>query len=200
MGVSSHVDEKYMRLLGAIIAGGGSRRFGGDKAAALIGSQALIDIVAAAVSAQVDKLIICGRRWPGLESIQDRPAPDLGPLGGLNAALGYAQRNGFDAVVTAGCDVLPVIDLRALAGPVAAVIQGQPLFGFWPVDLAERLDRHLATELDRSMRRWIAVSGAAQVISTARFHNLNTRDDLAAYCALLGAAAGPADLTAPQVN
>jgi molybdenum cofactor guanylyltransferase len=178
-----------VKLLGAIIAGGGSRRFGGDKAAALLRGKALIDHIADALRPQVDALIVCGRAWPGLNAVADRPAPDLGPLGGLCAALHYAAQHKFDFILTAGCDVLPVPDLRALVGPTAAVVKNHWLFGYWPANLAAQLHHHLATQTDRSMRHWIAVSGAAEIPCDAAFHNLNTRYDFALYCAAEGLAA-----------
>ena len=97
-----------MRRLGAIIAGGKATRFGSDKAAAMLNGRPLIEHVADGLREQVDRLIVCGRAWPGMDGVEDAPFPDMGPLGGLNAALRYAQQNGFDIVVTAGCDVVPV--------------------------------------------------------------------------------------------
>jgi molybdenum cofactor guanylyltransferase len=171
-----------MRLLGAILAGGQSRRFGRDKAAALVGGRALIDRVADALGPQVDALIVVGRG-----DIDDRPAPGLGPLGGLCAALDHGARHGFDAVLTAGCDVLPVPDdLATRLAPGPAVIEGQPLFGLWPTALAARLDAHLAAGGDRSLRGWIAATGARAVALDATLHNVNTEDDLALYCAAEG--------------
>lgn len=178
-----------MKLLGAIIAGGGSRRFGGDKAAALLNGRALIDHVADALAPQVDALIVCGRDWPGMHSVADRPMTAMGPLGGLCAALHYAAQHEYDAVLTAGCDVLPVPDFRALAGPTASVVKNHWLFGIWPASLAAALDHHLATQTDRSMRHWIATSGAHEVACGTRFHNLNTRADFALYSASEGLAA-----------
>jgi molybdenum cofactor guanylyltransferase len=170
-----------VKLLGAIVAGGGSRRFNGDKAAALLNGRALIDHVRDALSPQVDAVVVCGRDWPGMVTVADRPAPDMGPLGGLCGALHHAAAHGYDAVLTAGCDVLPLPDLRALAGPGAAVVEGQRLFGFWPVGLAPALDDHLTDQSDLSIRRWIVASAARSVVCAASFHNLNTRDDLALY-------------------
>lgn len=178
-----------MKLLGAIIAGGGSTRFGGDKAAALLDGRALIDHVGDALAPQVDALVVCGREWPNMATVADQPAPDLGPLGGLSGALHHAEAHGFDAVLTAGCDVLPVPDLRALVGPVAAVVDGQWLFGFWPVGMRAMLEDHLAQNGDRSLRHWIAVSGARSVACADSFHNLNTRADFALYSASQGLAA-----------
>lgn len=169
-----------MTRLGAIIAGGKSTRFGGDKGAALLNGKALIDHVADALRPQCDALIICGREWPGIESHEDRPAPDMGPLGGLNAALHVAQQNGYCEVLTAGCDVLPVpLFEDDQAG--AHVIEGHYLFGLWPSLLAGTLDQHLAAQSNRSVRYWIDVCGAREVESDLAFHNLNNRADFDLY-------------------
>ncbi len=201
-----------MKRLGAIIAGGRSSRFGGDKGAARLDGRALIDHVVDALSPQVEALIICGREWPGLLAVADRPVPDLGPLGGLCAALHYAVAHGFDIVLTAGCDTLPVPDLRTLecdgltldgkgfrspersVGPGRAlarpaVVAGQPLFGAWPVALARPLDRHLATATGRSMHHWITVAGVPQIALPTQFYNLNTPADFRHYTEFQGLAA-----------
>jgi molybdenum cofactor guanylyltransferase len=168
-----------MRRLGAIIAGGRATRFGGDKAAALLNGRALIDRVADGLRPQCDALIICGRTWPGIAAVDDRPAPDMGPLGGLNAALYAAQQNGFDIVISAGCDVLPVPLFPTSDG--AAYFDGHYLFGIWPVALADQLDRHLTAQSNHSMRYWIATSGAQPIACDTVFHNLNTREDFERY-------------------
>ncbi len=170
-----------MRLLGAIIAGGSSRRFGSDKAAALLDGKALVEHVRDALALQVDTVVICGRIWSGMVSVADQPAPDMGPLGGLCGALKYSAEHGFDAVLTAGCDVLPVPDLRALVGPSPAIVEGQRLFGYWPAALQTALDRHLAEQSDYSIRSWVTASGARSVICSLPLHNLNTRADLESY-------------------
>ncbi len=82
------------RVLGAILGGGRSSRFGSDKALATLDGRALIDRVAAALAPQVDALIVVGRDHPGLTAVADRPAPDLGPLGGIAGALHYAAAHG----------------------------------------------------------------------------------------------------------
>jgi molybdenum cofactor guanylyltransferase len=171
-----------VKRLGAIIAGGQSMRFGSDKALALLDGRPLIQHVVDGLHDQVDQIIICGRDWPGLRSVADRPTDDLGPLGGINAALYCAQQNGFDAVVTAGCDVLPVPRFPDdLADGKAAYIVGHYLFGIWPVSLSETLNQYLAEQSDRSMRGWIAAIGARELPATEDHRNLNTPDDLAQF-------------------
>ena len=177
----SFFQEPPVKLLGAIIAGGKSQRFGSDKAAALLDGRALIDHIREALAPQVDNVVICGRTWPGMIAVTDRPAPDMGPLGGLCGALNYAADHGFDGVLTAGCDVLPVPDLRALVGASAAVVEVQRMFGFWPTALTHALDMHLSAQNDYSLRSWVSVAGARCVSCSVPFHNLNTRADLARY-------------------
>lgn len=169
-------------ILGAVLAGGRSRRFGSDKARALLGGRTLIDRVVAGLRPQVEALVICGRDHDGATGIADRPAADLGPLGGLNAALHHAAAHGFDAVVTAPCDTpfLPAdLVARLRTTGTVAYAAAIPVIGFWPVGLAGQLDRHLATASDRSIRRW-AVSIGAVAVEIDPLANVNTATDLAA--------------------
>jgi molybdenum cofactor guanylyltransferase len=177
-----------VRRLGALIAGGQSLRFGADKALALIDGRALIDHVADHLRSQCDEVIVCGRAWGDMISVADRPSPGLGPLGGLSAALHYGAAQGFDMVVTAGCDTLPVPTLPA-AERSPVVVAGQYLFGRWPVSLAAQLETHLATSKDRSMRRWMAATGARQIAVATQLHNLNTQADFRRYASTRGLAA-----------
>ena len=171
-----------IKLLGAILAGGASRRFGSDKAAALLDGLPLIEHVRAALVPQVDALILCGRDWPGMMPVADLPERDLGPLGGLCAALAYARDNGFAEVLTVGCDVLPVpADLAERLRPAPAVADGQPLFGRWPAALADRLLQHLLRDHSRSVRAWVEAAGARRVPLDVMLHNFNRAEDLATY-------------------
>lgn len=168
-------------VLGAILAGGRAQRFGSDKAEASLNGQTLLSHVIAALEAQTACVVLCGREWaPGI-ALPDRPDRDLGPLGGLNAALHYAQHNGFDAVVTAGCDtpLLPTNLVAQLgAQPGAAIVSDIPIIGYWPVALANRLDAHLAAGGNRSVMRWADVVGARLIALDSVIPNINTPDDL----------------------
>ena len=168
------------RVLGAVLAGGRSRRFGSDKANALLDGRSLIDRAIAGLAPQVDAVIVCGREMPGFVSMADRPAADLGPLGGLNAALHHASEHGYAAVVSVPCDVphLPT-DLAARLGEAGtpAYLSSLPVIGRWPSSLADLLDRHLATSADRSMRLWATVAGA-HPIHAGELANVNTPADL----------------------
>ncbi|QNQ08594.1 molybdenum cofactor guanylyltransferase [Sphingomonas alpina] len=168
------------RLLGAILAGGRSQRFGSDKAVALLAGQSLIDRVVAALAPQVDSMVLVGRAGD-IAAIPDRPLPDLGPLGGLNAALHHARAQGYPAVMTVGCD-MPVLppDLaeRLRASGCPSYVEAIPIIGLWPADLADQLDIFLASDRRRSMRGWATEVGAAVLSLAEDLPNINTPDDL----------------------
>jgi molybdopterin-guanine dinucleotide biosynthesis protein A len=170
--------------LGAIFAGGQARRFGSDKAAVEVAGIAMIDRIAAQLRPHVDRLIVVGREWPGLESVADLPSPGLGPLGALAGALAHAEAAGFTDVLTSGCDLpdLPS-DLAERLTPGPAVVAGQPLLGLWPAALAVDLRRYLEQDGDRAMRSWIARIGARRIAVDHPLANINTPEDLATYLA-----------------
>lgn len=101
----------------------------------------LIDRVADALGAQTTALIVCGREEPGYGCVPDQPEAGLGPLGGLNAALAFAEAKGLAHVLSAGVDVpnLPANLAQQLAGDGAAIVDSQPVVGLWPVAVAADL-------------------------------------------------------------
>ena len=171
-----------MRLLGAVLAGGRSSRFGSDKALAMMpDGRTLLDHALAAIAPHVDAVVVCGRQVEGRVGLADRPAADMGPLGGLNAALHHALAEGYDAVLTTGCDmpVYPEGLARTLIGDGAAVLMGQPLAGFWPASLAGALDAHLGEENNRSIRGWLARIGGREIVRPDWvLPNVNRPEDL----------------------
>jgi molybdopterin-guanine dinucleotide biosynthesis protein A len=137
----------------------------------------LIEHATAALAAQTEAVIVCGREG----GIPDRPAPGLGPLGGINAAIHEAAARGYDAVLTCGCDVpsLPRGLSELLAG--GGYIAEMPVVGLWPAALAGNLDAWLGGSADRSVRGWADSAGLRRVTLGAPIANLNTPADLAAF-------------------
>lgn len=171
-----------MRLLGAVLAGGRSSRFGSDKALAMIDGRPMLDRVIDALAPQVDGIVVCGRASSaGYEGIPDRPAAGLGPLGGLNAALHHAAAHGYDAVLTVPCDtpLLPS-DLRTQLEPVGegVIVAGLPVIGLWPSRLAADLDRFLAEAGSRAIAAWADRVAARPVTLGELPANVNRREDL----------------------
>jgi molybdenum cofactor guanylyltransferase len=168
-----------MKLLGVILAGGQSRRFGSDKAQALFEGKLLLDHVADALRPQTDALLVAGRTWPDMESIADLPEPGLGPLGGLAGALAHAQALGFDAVLSSGCDLLGIPqDLAEQLGPGPAIMEDQPLLGLWPASLADILIGWLANPANRSVYRFADHIMARRMPLSLAIRNVNLPEDL----------------------
>lgn len=166
-------------IMGAIIAGGASRRFGSDKAHATWQGRALIDHAAATLAPQVAELVVAGPRAGGWPAIADRPR-GAGPLGGLAAAIHAAAERNHAGVLCVPVDVHPLpADLVArLVGPDPAVFADQHLIGWWPAELAGALDGFVAGG-GRALHEWIALSGARRVQDAPGLVNVNTPSDLA---------------------
>ena len=163
-----------------MLAGGASRRFGSDKALAMVAGVRLLDRVAAVLAAQCETVAVAGRDWPGLIRVDDRPAPGLGPLGGLAGVLAHAEACGFDAVLTSGCD-LPFLpgNLVAMLGRPDAYLADQPTVGLWRSSHAEALRRFVETDAKRSIRGWGDAIGARRVAGVG-LANINTPEELIA--------------------
>lgn len=188
--------------LGAILAGGPSRRFGSPKALALLDGEPLIRHVARALGEAVDTAVVFTASGEiaaaaGLEHRAD-VFPGAGPLGGLHAALVWAAERAAPGVLVVGCDTpfLPAPLLRALAqaasssAETALAAEGaagpEPLCAWYSVRAAPEVESRLRCG-DRSLQRLLdAVSASTFPLEEVRryadpercFLNLNTRDEL----------------------
>jgi molybdopterin-guanine dinucleotide biosynthesis protein A len=171
------------RILGVVLAGGQSRRFGRDKALAELNGRSLLDHALASLVPHVAAVAVGGRIVAGTTSIADRPAAGLGPLGGLAGALHHAVAHGFDGILTIGCDMPhlpPDVATALITGDGAAIVDGQQLVGYWPATLGAALDAHLATTEDRSIRAWLREMEPRPVLVRGpALPNINTPADLA---------------------
>lgn len=168
-----------MRTLGAILAGGKARRFGSDKAEAMLHGRPLIVHAIAALRPHCDALVVVGRRSLAAPSVDDWPDPGMGPLGGFGGALGHALRNGFDQVLTCPVDCVRLpADLRALLDPAPACLADQPVIGLWPARAAAALEELLFSDARHSVYGFAERIGARMVKTASRPGNVNTPEDL----------------------
>lgn len=171
-----------MTLLGAILAGGRSSRFGSDKAEALLGGLPLIDHVADKLVRQCDAVIVIGHDHARLPRIDDRPSPGHGPLGGINAALHHALAHGFDHVLTAPCDAVDLdADLAMLLQPGPSCVASQPVIGLWPASAAPVLDTMLDEQSGPAVMAFAERIGARAVTLASPPANINSPADLARW-------------------
>ena len=183
------------RLLGAVLAGGEGRRFGGPKAEADVGGRPLAERAVETLRQVVDDVVVISAR-----PLANPPAPvvpdrirGMGPLGGLDAALRAARDGGFDGVLLVACD-LPLLTpalLHRVVGhlgdhPAVAPQREaggvEPLCAVYRVEVLPVVEARLDQE-DRSLHSLFRTV-AGHVIPSwrlgtpgASFINVNTPDD-----------------------
>ena len=168
-------------ILGAVLAGGKSSRFGSDKALAELGGRTLIARAVDTLSGFCEYVIVVGRETAPAPTIPDWPRPDMGPLGGIAAALRFAEDEDYDSVLTCGVDsaCLPA-NLLADLSPAPAYLEKQPVIGHWKSNNASVVSAILQSEGRHSMLAFAQAVGARPVQSTDAPANINTPADLAA--------------------
>lgn len=169
------------KILGVVLAGGQSRRFGSDKALAQLHGQTLLARAVERLAGWADRVVVVGREAAPAPCLPDWPSPGLGPLGGLAAALRHAGDAGYDAVLSCGVDaaLLPE-DLPARLGAAPACVAQQPVIGLWPASAAATVAAILAGPGPHSLKALAAALGARQVMLPVTPANINTPADLAA--------------------
>ena len=106
-----------MSLLGAILAGGGSRRFGSPKTLARLHGRPLWQVAAERLGAVCDEVVAIVNHPQVAHQVEVETLPDrrplMGPLGGVDAALGRALQSGHEAVLVLAVD-MPWVGAGAL--------------------------------------------------------------------------------------
>ncbi len=168
------------RRLGAVLAGGQSSRFGSDKALAVLEGASLIERAVTRLSPWCDAVVVVGRTSAPAPVLPDWPAPGMGPLGGIAAALRHAEAQGFAEVLTVGvdCPNLPD-DLPARLGAAPAMLAAQPVIGLWPASAADDVAAILQGSGKHSLRALAERIGAREIALPSDPANINTPADLA---------------------
>ena len=190
--------------LGVILAGGLSRRMGGqEKSLVVLGGQTLLDHVRERLAPQCESLILnangSSSRFDaiGLPVVPDVIPGHQGPLAGILTALEWtaAHRPRIEWVVSVPGDTpfIPKDLVRRLhkacregQRPLACASSGEQTHfavGLWPVSLRDDLRRAIVEKDMRSVRVWVSVHGCAEaswpIETVDPFFNINTPEDLA---------------------
>ncbi len=215
-----HDNARYAPLtLGVVLAGGLSRRMGGgDKCLVPLGERPMLAHVLDRLRPQVGSLIINANGDPGrfrgfkLPVVPDPIDGFAGPLAGVLAGMRFAQTNAPEArwIVTAASDTpfFPHDLVVRLVGAIAHEEHGialalsgdrvHPVFGLWPISLADALDewlkageaRKVLAFADRYPRIDVRFAGiTVDDVEIDPFFNVNTPEDLEVAMAVLGAIA-----------
>jgi molybdopterin-guanine dinucleotide biosynthesis protein A len=153
--------EASPKVAGFVLAGGGSTRFGQDKALVRIGEQPLLVRLCTLLRGETACVTAVGSpaKYSGFDAhcIPDR-WPGEGPLGGIiTALLATAQTSaGLEWNLIVGCDMpfltrewLAYLVERALGSPAEVVVPQsrhglEPLCACWRTSAAEKLQRAFA--------------------------------------------------------
>ena len=168
-------------ILGVVLAGGQSSRFGSDKALAELDGHTLLARAVDALSGWCEMVVIAGREQGPAPCIPDWPRAGMGPLGGIAAGLRHATNLDFASILTCGVDsvALPE-DLLALLSPAPAYLETQPVIGHWNSEAAGAVEAILQSEGRHSMLAFAKSVDARAVKSASTPANINTPADLAA--------------------
>ena len=197
-----------MKLLGVLLAGGLSRRMGGgDKGLRPLGGKPVMQHAFERLKAQTDGIIINANgdpsRFAGFEAtvVPDTISGFAGPLAGVLAGMRYAAalENPPVFIVTGAADTpffpntLVERFLSEAKTNETIVLAGSnsrrhPVFGLWPVSLAEDLETWLSDEENRKVLAWVNQHPWAMAEfeepafkdhDTDPFFNINTPEDFA---------------------
>lgn len=168
-------------ILGAVLAGGQSSRFGTDKALAEFRGRTLLAHAVDTLSGWCEHVIVVGRAEAPAPTLPDWPRPGMGPLAGLAAALHHARDEDYEFVLTCGVDSLALPDdLPDLLSPAPAYLAAQPVIGLWPASAVQVIEDILHSDSRHSLKRFAEAVGARAVSGVADPANVNTQADLAA--------------------
>jgi len=169
-------------ILGVVLAGGQSTRFGSDKALAELGGRTLLARAFDTLSGHCELVVVAGReRGPGHRCIPDWPHDNMGPLGGIAAGLRFARDEGYEAVLACGVDSVNLPEsLLDLLSPAPAFLASQPVVGHWPAGAVDAIETLLLADAKHSMLAFAGAIGATAVKIDAVPANINTPADLTA--------------------
>ena len=168
-------------ILGVVLAGGMSTRFGSDKALAELDGRTLISRAVDTLSGWCEYVVIAGRATGPAPCIPDWPRAGMGPLAGIAAGLHHAQDEGYASVLTCGVDSLALpSDLLDRLSPAPAFVETQPVIGHWPMQAVGAVEAILHGEGRHSMLAFATSVNARAIRANVQPANINTPADLAA--------------------
>lgn len=192
-----------MKVVGAILAGGRAERMGGgDKGLQELAGRSLLEYALERLLPQVDVVVLSANGDPerfrplSLPVVADGTEASAGPLAGILAALRWTRATapaaGYVASVPCDAPFFPGDLVRRLgeADPAKGSVRlaasrgvVHPVFGLWPVGLADRLARWLESGMPRSVHAFAEAVGLTAVpfedeAGSDPFFNINTPDAL----------------------
>ena len=189
-------------ILGAILAGGQSRRMGKDKLFLMLDNKKLIEHTIDKVKKYLKQIIIVTNQSNeffvknNLITVKDCIEGQLGPLVGILTAMKWAKENSnkYSWVATFPCDTpfFPESIIRSFIKEsekkdsllLSASSHGRKhnIFGLWSLDLYDKLKDDLVNKKIRKVQDWIEKNKIKNLEFEFKdydpFFNINTKEDL----------------------
>ena len=190
----------HNKILGVVLAGGKSQRFGEDKSQVKLHGKILIDYILSEIIDQFEEILIVTNneikfKFSKKISITKDLIEGIGPLGGILTAMKWIKKNNknYKWISTFPSDT-PFFTKNELQIFYKKIdIQKSKLFfiknkqtrhnifGLWSIDLMEKLDNDLKKG-ERKVEVWADTAGV-EIINIEYekkdpFFNINTKEDL----------------------
>jgi molybdopterin-guanine dinucleotide biosynthesis protein A len=190
----------HSKILGVVLAGGKSLRFGEDKSQVKLNNKSLIDHILSEILTEFKELLIVSNnpiefnKSENISVISDFKN-NLGPLGGVLTAMKWIKDNNKDYqwISTFPTDT-PFFKNQILkdfhdkinlkSGKLFFIKSNNTrhnIFGLWSIDLADKLEKDLENG-DRKVEDWANKVGVniidMQFEKNDPFFNINTKEDL----------------------
>ena len=189
-------------ILGVILAGGKSKRFGEDKTIAKLGNKTLLDHTISKIEKNFKEILVIEnkekviRDKKNIFSTKDIIEGQLGPLVGVLSAMKWIKKNNYSYkwVMTFPCDT-PFFDISIIDKFIEATkLNDSPLyfvkseekrhniFGLWSLKIMETLEADILKNDYRKVEKWANKIGVKTINITYDnidpFFNINTQEDL----------------------
>jgi molybdopterin-guanine dinucleotide biosynthesis protein A len=191
----------YNSILGVVLAGGQSKRFGQDKSQVQLGSKILIDYILLEILNEFNEILIIANNdikffnSKKINKIEDYKK-NLGPLGGVLSAMKWIKENNkkYKWISTFPSDT-PFFKKKYLHDFLNNINEEQSklffiksndkrhnIFGLWSLELLNRLEDDLVNKGERKVEDWANKVGVKTINLEFKnndpFFNINTKEDL----------------------
>ena len=188
-------------ILGIILAGGKSSRFGEDKSTAKLGNKTLLDHTINKIEKEFTEILVISNKKEfnfknnKIHVVEDCIEGQLGPLVGILTAMKWVKKNNknYKWIASFPCDT-PFFDMKFISELKIKIKETSKkliflnsdkkrhnIFGLWSVDLIETLEEDIKNGL-RKVEIWADKIGYENInINTKEFDmflNINTKEDL----------------------
>ena len=190
----------HSNILGVVLAGGKSQRFGEDKCQVKLGDKLLIDYILSEIVDEFKEVLLISNnkiKYNHLNKISlvEDTKKGLGPLGGILTAMKWIRQNNksYKWISTFPSDT-PFFKKQILNNFIEEIKSYEcklffinsnntrhNIFGLWSIDLLERLEKDLENG-ERKVEMWANKIGVKSINMKFEnkdpFFNINTKEDL----------------------